>query len=208
MVRFSPCPDYDLDTCRKALEAVVDLSFVQEGMTVAQDRKQQMAEAVEQFRLPSYQEIPNVGLFLEQVTKYISVYLEPLPSFSMTGSMISNYVKKKLVDNPVKKQYSREQIAYLFFIAVTKSVMSLEELQLLIGLQKLTYSMDVAYEYFRKELENVLQYVFGLKPQLDTVGTDATEEKNILRNTIMAVAHKVYLDQTLLLMRQTEDPEA
>jgi len=175
---------------------------------VAQDRKQQMAEAVEQFRLPSYQEIPNVGLFLEQVTKYISVYLEPLPSFSMTGSMISNYVKKKLVDNPVKKQYSREQIAYLFFIAVTKSVMSLEELQLLIGLQKLTYSMDVAYEYFRKELENVLQYVFGLKPQLDTVGTDATEEKNILRNTIMAVAHKVYLDQTLLLMRQTEDPEA
>lgn len=34
MVRFSPCPDYDFDTCRKALEAVVDLSFVQEGMTV------------------------------------------------------------------------------------------------------------------------------------------------------------------------------
>ena len=174
-----------------------------------QERKRQIAEAVEQFRLPSYEEIPDVGLFLEQVTKYISVYLEPLPSFSMTGSMISNYVKKKLVDNPVRKQYSREQIAYLFFIAVTKSVMSLEELQLLIQLQKLTYPPQVAYEYFRQELENVLQYVFGLKRQLEKVGVDATEEKTILRNTIIAVAHKVYLDQTLALMRyRMEQSEA
>ena len=167
-----------------------------------QDRKRYMAAAIEQFRLPAYEEIPDVGLFLEQVSKYISLYLEPISSFTMTGSMISNYVKKKLVANPVKKQYNRDQIAYLFFIAVTKTVMSLEELQTLIELQKMTYPIDVAYNYFRKELENVLQYVFGLKEQLDQVGQDDTEEKNIHRNTIIAVAHKVYLDQTLQLLRE------
>ena len=56
------------------------------------------------FSLPRYNDIPNVGLYLEQVVKYISEYLEPLESFSLTSSMVSNYVKKGLVENPVKKQ--------------------------------------------------------------------------------------------------------
>ena len=42
-----------------------------------QDRKRYMAAAIEQFRLPAYEEIPDVGLFLEQVSKSISLYLEP-----------------------------------------------------------------------------------------------------------------------------------
>jgi len=164
---------------------------------VAQDRKQQMAEAVEQFRLPSYQEIPNVGLFLEQVTKYISVYLEPLPSFSMTGSMISNYVKKKLVDNPVKKQYSREQIAYLFFIAVAKSVLSLDALTGFIKLQQQTYTLPKAYDYFCEEFENLLQFTFELKDTMESVGEDTTDEKRLLYTCIVAAVQKVYLEKCL-----------
>ncbi|MBR6824839.1 MAG: DUF1836 domain-containing protein, partial [Firmicutes bacterium] len=91
--------------------------------------KAQMAESVRNFRLPRYHEIPDVGLYLEQTTKYISQYLEPLPDIELTNSMISNYVKKKLIASPVKKQYSRDQIAYLFFIAVGKSVLSINSLQ-------------------------------------------------------------------------------
>lgn len=65
-------------------------------------------------RLSRYQEIPTVGLYLEQTTKYISQYLDPLEENCITSSMIANYVKKGLIANPVKKQYGREQIAYLF----------------------------------------------------------------------------------------------
>ena len=43
------------------------------------EMKQQVAEVFKDFRLPRYNEIPNVGLYLEQTTKYISQYLEPLP---------------------------------------------------------------------------------------------------------------------------------
>ena len=100
------------------------------------DVNPRLSAVVEQFHLPRYEQIPNVGLYLEQVTKYISEYLAPLQEGALTGSMISNYVKKGLVDNPVKKQYSREQIAYLIFIAVTKSVLSLDELMLFIMRQK------------------------------------------------------------------------
>lgn len=82
--------------------------------------------------LPAYDQIPNVGLYLEQVTKFLNEYLEPLGCPPLTGSMISNYVKKDLVENPVKKQYDRERIARLLLIAVGKTVLSLEEIQQLL----------------------------------------------------------------------------
>ena len=145
------------------------------------------------FSLPRYDEIPNVGLYLEQVTKYISEYMAPLQEGAITGSMISNYVKKGLVENPVKKQYGREQIAYLFFIAVAKNVLSLDELKLFIALQKKTYPPKKAYNYFCEELENILAVVFGLKPGADVVGVENTQEKEMLRNTIVAAVHKFYL---------------
>lgn len=163
--------------------------------------KEEIARSVAQLHLPHYQEIPNVGLFLDQTAKYISEYLAPLQEQALTGSMISNYVKKDLIANPVKKQYDREQIAYLFFIAVAKSVLTLDEISWVIRLQKLSYEPERAYEYFCRELQNVLFYVFGLKDTMETVGSDHTEEKAILQNTVIAVAHKVYLNKCLAAMQ-------
>lgn len=169
-----------------------------------QKMKDEISMSVQNFRLPKYNEIPDVGLFLEQTTKYISDYLIPLDNVTITGSMISNYVKKNIVANPVKKQYNREQIAYLFFIAVAKTVLSLEDIQLLIKIQKETYDIKVAYEYFCSEFENVLFYVFGLKDTLDTIGGAGSDEKVMLRNIIITVAHKVYLDKCLLALNKKE----
>ena len=87
---------------------------------MTQENKDRLAASVQGFRLPRYQEIPTVGLYLEQTAKYISEILSPLEENCMTSSMISNYVKKKLIASPVKKQYSRDQIVYLFFVAVAK----------------------------------------------------------------------------------------
>ena len=85
--------------------------------------KQRIANSVKDFRLPRYHEIPNVGLYLEQTTKYICECLAPLQENAITGTMISNYVKKGLIANPVKKLYNRDQIAYLIFIALAKNVL-------------------------------------------------------------------------------------
>ena len=160
------------------------------------ERRARIAGTVEGFKLPRYEEIPDVGLFLEQTVKYVNSYLSALPGAAITGSMVGNYVKMGLVANPVKKQYDRERIAYIFFIAVVKPVLSLDQIKLYMGLQKRTYPADVAYGYFREELKNVLDVVFGLKDKLDAVGSDRmTDEKDMLRNTIITVAHKIYLDR-------------
>ena len=59
--------------------------------------------SIKTFRMPRYHELPNVGLYLEQTAKYINSFLAPLGCMEITTSMISNYVKKKLIDGPVKK---------------------------------------------------------------------------------------------------------
>ena len=54
------------------------------------------------FRLPRYYEIPNMGLYLEQTTKYINQCIQPLGFENVTSTMIRNYVKHGLITNPEK----------------------------------------------------------------------------------------------------------
>ena len=152
-------------------------------------------DAIYSFHLPGYQEIPDVGLYLNQVAKYINGYMQPFTDMEITESMISNYVKKHLVANPVKKQYYREQVAYLLVIAVLKSVLSLDDIRQLIDLQKQTYSSEHAYDYFCMEFENVLLYVFGIKDSMEMIGEGQSDAKLLFRSVIITVAHKIYLDQ-------------
>ena len=175
---------------------------------MTQEVKELMNASIREFHLPKYEEIPNVGLYLEQITKYINEYLAPLENLNITASMISNYVKKGLVANPVKKQYNREQIAYFFFIAAAKSVLSLDNISLFVNIQRQTYDAQTAYEYFRMELENVLHYVFGLKDTLDNIGSDRnTDEKMMLRNTVITVANKIYLEKCFDAVRKEQEQQ-
>lgn len=152
-----------------------------------------MCANISDFYMPRYKEIPNVGLYLEQTTRYINSFLKPLGCLEITSSMISNYVKKGYISSPVKKQYYADQIAYLFFIAIVKNVLSMENIGKLFEMQKQTYSTEVAYDYFCQELENMLLYIFDLKNTVEEVGNKAGVEKKMLRSTIIAVANIIYL---------------
>lgn len=149
--------------------------------------------------LPNYNEIPNVGLFLEQVSKYINEYIKPLGQPELTGSMISNYVKKDIITNPVKKQYGRDQIACLMFIAIAKSVLSLEDIRDMLLLQKYSSNVQSAYAFFCEDFITVLNCVFDGNSYPE-VG-DAENEidmavKKLCRMVSVAAAHKIYLDIT------------
>ena len=77
--------------------------------------------------LPLYENIPDVGLYLDQITKYINYYLEK--DNQLTGSMITNYVKLKIVPKGIKKAYSRKHIAQFMLIACFKYVLSMEQIK-------------------------------------------------------------------------------
>ena len=155
--------------------------------------KKTISEQVRGFRLPRYAELPNMGLYLEQTVKYINSVLEPLGGMELTGSMVSNYVKKDLIANPVKKQYYAEQIAYLFFVVVAKNQLSMEDIGLLIEMQRNTYTLPVAYDYLCDELENMLFYIFAVRDTLEDLGTTQSPEKDLLRSVILSFALSVFI---------------
>lgn len=153
-----------------------------------------MPALIEEFHLPRFREIPDVGLYLDQTVKYINRYLEPLGGMEITSSMVSNYVKKGYINSPIRKQYDAEQIAYLFTIAIMKKVVSMEHIARLYDMQRRVYSVEVAYNYFCTELENMLQHTFGLKETYEAVGKSNTDLKRMLRCVIIAVANITYVE--------------
>ena len=162
-----------------------------------QEIKQRIAESFRDFHLPRYQEIPNVGLYLEQAAKYIGNCLSPLGDTALTRSMISNYVKKGLIASPVKKQYGRDQIAYLIFIAISKSVLSLDALAAFLKIQQQTYPLERAYDYFAREFENLLMFTFELSDTADIFPETSSDGKRLLYTCIIAAVQKVYLEKYL-----------
>ena len=145
-----------------------------------------------EFRMPRYREIPDVGLYLDQTVKYINRFLEPL-SMEITASMVSNYVKKGYISNPVRKQYNAEQIARLFFIAIVKSAISMDNIGQLFEMQRRSYELPCAYDFFCDELEAVLAYTFDLREALPPIGDQPTVPKQMLCSVITAISNIIYL---------------
>ena len=172
------------------------------GMT-PQEMMQRLPDSVSRFRLPRYAEIPNVGLYLDQVTKYVNGFLGPVGCAEITPSMISNYVKKGIIASPQKKQYNADQIAHLMCIALVKNVLSLENILSLFEIRKVHYTVPVAYDYFCEELENMISFVFGLKEKpAENLGQTQSEEKELLRNVLIAVSHSMYISTCFTILKE------
>ena len=155
----------------------------------------------EEFRLPRYKEIPDVGLLLDQVARLVNGYLEPYEDLRLTGSMISNYVKHDIIARPVKKLYYREQIASLVFIAVAKTVLSLEDIVTLLGIQRKNHTPDAAYNMFCESFEAAL-CGSSKKDAPDTRGSeDSADDGYLLYSLIKAVADCIRLKELLAARR-------
>ena len=71
--------------------------------------------------LPRCNELPDLELYMDQVTSLIGRYLKD--DRELTASMVNNYVKHKAMPAPVRKKYTREHLAYLIVICTLKPVL-------------------------------------------------------------------------------------
>ena len=162
-----------------------------------------MAAKIEGFALPTYKEIPAVGLYLEQNVKYINECLAPLGCVEITGSMVSNYVKKGYLPRPVKKQYGADHLAILLFIALAKQVLPMENVAKLLSLSPEEVSIQEAYTQLRERMHDALQVTFGYKaPTVRTAGMD--DPSGILESLVIAVSHVIYLNHCFDLLSTGE----
>lgn len=92
---------------------------------------------MDEYRLPNWDDIPNFGLYMEQVVVLLSEYLDYLPpelkkEQFITAATINNYVRKEIMPEPVKKRYYRIHIAYLIIICTLKQSLSIQTITTII----------------------------------------------------------------------------
>ena len=167
-----------------------------------EESNRRIAACAVDFALPRYEELPSVGLYLDQTVQFVNGYFRSFQGVELTASMVSNYVKKGIISHPVKKKYTREQLASLIYIVVSKTVLSMENIDTLFKMQREHCSAGTAYDIFCEELETSLSVVFGGK----TAQPEATlnDERLLLRSTIFAAVNKMYLDCCFDALRQEQ----
>lgn len=89
------------------------------------------------YRLPAWEDIPNFGLYMEQVISLLKQYLDYLPpelkeEQLITAATINNYVRTRIMPEPVKKRYYRVHLAYLIVICTLKQGLSIALIQKLL----------------------------------------------------------------------------
>ena len=110
------------------------------------ETKRRVAACAAGFALPRYRDLPAVGLYLDQTVQYVNSCFRTFCGVELTPSMVSNYVKKGILSHPVKKKYTRDQIASLLYIVVSKTVLSMENIETLFKMQKAYCSAGAAYD--------------------------------------------------------------
>ena len=98
--------------------------------------RQQLMEwgkELETFRLPHWEELPDLELYMDQVRTLVDRYLSPVIQGEkhplLTSSMVNNYVKLGLIPAPVKKRYNKEHVAFLLAITTLKQVLTIPEIK-------------------------------------------------------------------------------
>ena len=94
---------------------------------------QSIISPIGRYRPVPWDQIPDLGLYMDQVVTFIARAYEPLYGAgdhgSLSPSMINNYVKSKLIPRPTGKKYSREQIALLLMIVPLKQTCTMEDIR-------------------------------------------------------------------------------
>lgn len=86
-------------------------------------------------RLPRWEELPDLELYMDQVLSLTERYLGGYPGFDrkgLTASMVNNYVKQGVVPPPVKKRYARAQLSRLLMVCVLKASLPIEAIRRLL----------------------------------------------------------------------------
>ena len=123
---------------------------------------------IQQYRLPRWEELPDIELYMDQVITLIERYLTPLvgehDSKVITPAMINNYVKLNIMPKPVKKRYGRTHLAYLIVITILKQVILITEVKEGIFLQSKLCSIPEAYNRFCDMQEKSLSEMAEILP--------------------------------------------
>lgn len=160
--------------------------------------KSEEALSAVRFKLPAYADLPTVDLYRDQVITYVEGVFSSLSACSdgpwLTPSMVNNYVKQRLVPSPTKKLYGRDHIAHLLIICIFKQFLTIDAIRRLLAIQRMTYPVDVAYDYVAVEVNHAVEDAFDATSERHGDSASmVTRESVLVRSAAEAFAAKAFL---------------
>ena len=165
------------------------------------------------FRLPQWEEIPDIGLYMEQVISLLKQYLDYMPpelkdEQPITAAAINNYVRTKVMPEPQKKRYYRIHIAYLIMICTLKQSLSIAMVQKAVPTGLTEDEVHAMYETYAERHRITADYFVtqiraAAGPILDHELTDenaANETSELIIMSAIAGGFSCLLAQKLLLL--------
>ncbi|GKQ43319.1 hypothetical protein RD055328_12420 [Companilactobacillus sp. RD055328] len=77
-------------------------------------------------RLPMWNELPDLDLYMDQITFEVDRNVAFILEKPITKAMINSYVKMEVIDKPEKKKYSRKHLASIIVVSIMKQVFPLD----------------------------------------------------------------------------------
>ena len=119
---------------------------------------------LKEYHLPTWDELPTIELYMDQVIILLSKYLGIFSAVSnddrmITPTMINNYVKQKIIPAPVKKKYSKMHLAYLIIVCILKQTLSISMISKIIPPDLNEEEITAVYKSFVKNQAKAFTYV-------------------------------------------------
>ena len=163
------------------------------------------------------EEIPNIDLYMDQVTTFIESQLAPSNHRKdgklLTKTMINNYAKNDLLPPPEKKKYNKDHMLTLIFIYYLKNIMSISDIQSILNPitdkyfgnkeESLTLT-DIYNEIFSleyQETKNVMKSVVKkFSKAMNTFEDISDEEANLLHRftLICMLGYDIYIKKSII----------
>lgn len=158
----------------------------------------------ENLQLSDWENFPRIELYMDQLVFILQAEMRGLwvqeEDGKVSASRVNNYVKVKLVPPPRKKRYERQHISALLMVFVLKSVLSMQELSLLLPKLVEEFSGDWAglHQCFVTHLRRAIE-----QSELTASHPEAAYEQ-VLMHAVMAFSERLRAEQILARLSSEE----
>lgn len=181
-----------------------------------EDGYAQLAVQMQSLHISRVSEMPRIELYLDQVLSIITQELSSLYAPDekiVTGAMVNNYVKQRVVPAPTRKHYTRRHLASLLFVCAFKRVLSISQIAQIFSIgHEEGVDIERAYDDVVQLFERTLAGMFPEDPAscpafpsgelhlVDGGGNrlDGATER-LLESAVFLLAYKVHVDALLAL---------
>ena len=183
--------------------------------------KQQVADKLyrwehflDSYRLPEWDELPQIALYLDQVIALVNNYVgffvyDPTEEKLLTPSMVNNYVTQRLIPAPVRKKYGRRHFALLLMICTFKQSISMAAMSEMLPPddEELIHQEYVRFtaSYLRISRYVVQQAKASAEPIYDEASNTGTEVSDLVVGSAIAASFARLLAGKLIALHLPAD---